>query len=176
MEISKVITDKSFILAVLLVLLGLTSRLLPHEANFAPVAAIALLSGALFDRRHALLVPMAILLISDLIIGFYSSMAFTWLGFLLIAGFGMLFRNASLTKRVVLGSLGSATIFFIVSNLGVWLLGGMYQLTLSGLVECFYMALPFFRATLLSDIIYSGVLFGLAAWAAQSYILVPKRA
>lgn len=163
MALRQIISNKSFQLAVALVAIGVIFRLLPHEANFAPVAALSLLAGALLGWRYALAVPLGIMLISDLVIGFYSSMAFTWLGFLLIAAFGMLFRKSSLTKRVVLGSLGSAVIFFVVSNLGVWLMSGMYQLNLAGLVECFTLALPFFRATLLSDIVYSGVFFSIVA-------------
>jgi hypothetical protein len=55
----------------------------------------------------------------------------------------------------------SATIFFIFSNLGVWLAGLYYPLTLAGLVECYVMAIPFFGNTLFGDLFYMGVLFGI---------------
>ncbi len=169
MEVSKTINYKIILLITGLIAFGVIFRLLPHEANFAPVAAIALLSGALLGRKYALLVPLAILLISDAILGFYSSFIFTWIGFSLIALYGMLFSKASFTKRVLLGGAGSAVIFFVVSNIGVWLAGQMYPLTIAGLVDCFYMALPFFRATIVSDLVYSGVLFGAVALLAQKH-------
>ncbi len=53
----------------------------------------------------------------------------------------------------------SSTVFFVVSNLGVWL-GGFYPLTLSGLVECFVLALPFYGAILVGDGFYAAILFG----------------
>lgn len=176
MEISKIINSKTLQIALLLITFGVVFRLLPHEANFAPVAAIALLGGAMLGRKYALFVPLAILLISDMVLGFYSSLVFTWLAFILIATYGMLFRKSSFTKRVILGGVGSASIFFIVSNFGVWAISGMYPLTLAGLAESYFMAVPFFRATLVSDLVYSGVLFGAAAWLAQTRGLFYQKA
>jgi len=153
------------IIAVILITLGAASRLLPHEANFAPIGAIALFGGAMLGWKYALWLPLGAMIISDVFIGFYSGIGFTWAAFLLIAAFGMTLRRAGLGKKVVLGGLASAIIFFIVSNFGVWVSSGMYAQTLAGLVQCYTMALPFFRMTLLSDLFYSGVLFGLQAFA-----------
>lgn len=170
MEVSSIINNRKLLLCLALALIGISFRLLPHEANFAPIAAIALLSGALLGTRYALLTVMSTMVVSDLIIGTYSSMLFTWLAFLAIALYGTLFHKASFGKRVIFGSLGSAIIFFIVSNFGVWVSSGMYSHTFAGLVECFYMAIPFLRATLLSDLMYSGLLFGAAAWVAAPHL------
>lgn len=169
MEISKIINKRSLLIAVLLVALGVGFRLLPHEANFAPIAAIALMSGALLGRKYALAVLLSIMVISDLIIGTYSSMLFTWSAFALIALYGTMFKNSSFTKRVFVGSLGSASLFFIVSNFGVWVSSGMYAHTIAGFVNCYAMAIPFFRATLVSDFVYSGALFGIAILATKTH-------
>lgn len=170
MALRQIVSNKSFQLAVVLVAIGVIFRLLPHEANFAPVAALSLLAGALLGWRYALAVPLGIMLISDLFIGFYSSMMFTWLAFLAIALYGSLFQKSGFGKRVILGPLGSTVIFYIVSNFGVWVSSGMYSHTLAGLAECFYMAIPFMRATLLSDLVYSGILFGIAALVVTPYL------
>lgn len=175
MEVPKTLNHKLILLAIGLIAIGVIFRLVPHEANFAPVAAIALLSGVMFGRKYALLVPLGILLVSDMILGLYSSFVFTWLAFGLIAIYGTLFRQASFTRRVLLGGFGSAVIFFIVSNVGTWIAGHMYPLTLAGLIDCFYMALPFFRATLVSDLVYSGVLFGALAWMVELGKVTTKR-
>ena len=169
MEISKIINKRTLLITALLVALGVGSRLIPHEANFAPIAAIALMSGALLGRKYALGVLLLIMAISDLVIGTYSSMLFTWSAFALIALYGTMFKNASFTKRVVIGSLGSASIFFVVSNFGVWVSSGMYAHTLAGLANCYIMAVPFFRATFVSDFAYSGALFGVAILATRTY-------
>lgn len=162
-------------IAVLLILFGVLMRVVPHEPNFAPISAIALLSGAYLGKKYALFVPLAIMFISDIFLGFYGSMAFTWLAFALIAVYGMLFKNAGFMPRVVFGGIGSSLLFFVVSNFGVWIVGGLYPPTLAGLVNCYYMALPFLRATFLSDVMYSAVFFGIAAIAVWSYRTVGYR-
>jgi hypothetical protein len=160
-------------LAVLLVVFGVVMRLLPHPANLAPVGAIALFGGAVLPRKLGWWLPLAVMVISDIFIGFYNGIVFTWLGFLLVGVYGMTLRNQSNWFRVPFGALGSAVIFFIVSNFGVWLVGNLYPLTLAGLIHCYEMALPFFRNTFVGDFLYGWVLFGLYALATR---LVLKRA
>ena len=45
-------------------------------------------------------------------------------------------------------------IFFIISNLGEWIHSSYYAKDISGLIECFYLAIPFFKNTLISTIFY----------------------
>ena len=52
--------------AVLLVLLGALTRLLPHPPNFVALGALALYSGARLPRRVAVAVPLAAMALSDL--------------------------------------------------------------------------------------------------------------
>jgi hypothetical protein len=151
----------------LLVVLAALSRLLPHPANFAPIGALGLFVGATFPRRAAWLVPLTALLISDLFIGFYSPllMVFVYGGFAVGGLLGRRFLSERRTPgRVLACSLINATSFFILSNFGCWVVG-MYPRTLSGLAQCYIMALPFFRNTLLGDLFYTAALFGLYALA-----------
>lgn len=150
-------------LVVLLILLAAASRLLPHPPNFAPVAAIGLFAGAMLDRRAAWAVPLVALLASDLVIGFYHPVGMLWnyLAFAscLLLGSGLLARGRRTTPRLVGATLGSAVTFFALSNFGMWA-SGYYPRTWAGLVECYTAALPFFRNTLVSDIVYVAALFG----------------
>ncbi len=155
--------SKTTVLALALVVIGIALRVIPHTANFAPVGAIALFAGAILAWRTALWLPLAIMVVSDLIIGLHPIIAFTWGGFLLVTVFGMLLRNRPNLVRVPLGAIGAALIFFLVSNLGVWLEGKMYPLTWQGLVDCYTMALPFLRTSFIADLSYSALLFGLYA-------------
>jgi hypothetical protein len=52
--------------------------------------------------------------------------------------------------------VGAPVAFFLISNFGVWLGGGLYPHTLSGLGDCYALALPFFRGTLFGDWLFAG--------------------
>lgn len=145
-----------------LIVLGVIARLVPHAWNFTPIGALGLFAGANCRPRIAWLVPLSALLVADLILGFYNpiSMVFVYVGFLagpLIGRWLIAPRRSVL--RIGSAVLMSSTVFFVVSNLGVWL-GGFYPLTLSGLVECFVLALPFYGAILVGDGFYAAILFG----------------
>jgi hypothetical protein len=150
-----------------LMLAGVLLRLIPHTANFAPVGAIALFGGAVLPARLAWWLPLGIMVVSDLIIGLHDTVLFTWLGFTLVGLYGMLWRDVSNWHRAGLGALGGATIFYIVSNFGVWAAGNMYAHTWQGLIDCYAAGLPFFRTSLAADLTYATILFGLYALATR---------
>lgn len=157
--------------ALTLVIIGVALRLIPHTANVAPVGAIALFGGAVLSARLAWWLPLAIMIVSDLFLGLHGTILFTWGGFLLVALFGMSLSHQKNWMRVPLGAVGAAVIFFIVSNFGVWVEGKLYPHTWQGLVDCYTMAIPFFKASLMADLAYSIALFSAYAIAAQ-----PKKA
>jgi hypothetical protein len=163
MEVS--VNNRMLGAALALVFFGVVMRLLPHPANLAPVGAIALFGGAVLPRKLGWWLPLAIMVASDYVLGFYSGIAFTWAAFLLVGLFGMMLRRSNNWFRVPFGALGSALIFFAVSNFGVWVQGNLYPHSWTGLTDCFTMALPFFRNTFLGDITYSVVLFGTYTFA-----------
>ena len=151
-------------ICMVLILLAVVSRLLPHPPNFTPLAAVGLFSGAYLHVRKFWLVPVTALLLSDMVIGFYPPvvMVFVYGAFILCTYIG----RAFLHERHSLLRLGGATlsgavIFFVLSNLGDWLAGLNYPLTLDGLRDCYVMAIPFFRNTLLGDLFYVTCLFGI---------------
>ena len=161
------------LIAIALVGFGVAMRLLPHPANLAPVGAIALFGGAVLPKRYGWWLPLAIMMVSDLFLGSYNGILFTWLGFLLVGLFGLTLRDKSNWFRVPIGALSGAMIFFVVSNFGVWLQGGLYDHTWAGLALCYELALPFLRNTLIGDLLYSGLLFGVYALATQ-FVPQPK--
>lgn len=160
MEIRKSPINWQLVIVVALVVAGAALRLLPHVPNVAPVGAIALFGGAMLSWRLAVWLPLAVMLLSDLVLGFYPGIEFTWAGFLIVALYGMTFRGRSLPVKVLVGGLGSGLLFYVVSNFGTWLVGGMYPPTFEGLVQCYVMGLPFLQATLTGDMLYGLVLFG----------------
>lgn len=166
--------------ALLLVLLAAIARILPHPANFSPIAAMGLFGAAYFQRRWmVMLVPFAGLFLSDLFLNnvIYRAFfpAFTWYTSLWIyAAFALvmllgwvLLRNQVKPGRVVATSLLASAIFFLVTNFSVWLESGMYSKTLAGLLGCYAAGLPFLGNTMLGDFCFSAILFGVYEWATK---------
>ena len=164
-----------FSVVTLMILLAALSRLLPHPPNFAPIGGMALF-GAAYYTRHlwAYLVPIAAMWLSDLILNnvvyaqyfdrfvwFYSGSLFTYGAFALIVLMGTFTLRKVRVPHVLFSALGASVIFFAVSNFGVWFSTEMYPKTLSGLGACYLAGIPFFRNTLLGDLVYSAALFGL---------------
>lgn len=153
-----------FLFSLLFVLLGAVSRLVPHPPNFTLMTALALTAGARMKPTQAFLCMLAILVVSDAIIGFYNPllMAFTYGSFALITWFGIGMKHDEKSRygKVVFFSVGSATLFFIVTNFGVWALPhSLYPKTFSGLVACYVAAIPFFWNTLASAVFCSVAFF-----------------
>ena len=164
------------LVALLLITFVAVSRLLPHPPNFAPVAAVAIFAGALLPRRWALSLPLAAMIISDALIGFHDTIFFTWGSFALIAVLSHKYLHGKLGwANSAAASIGASILFFVVTNFGVWLQSGMYARTLAGLVECYYMALPFFRNTVLGDMVYTLGFFGLYVLIRQAYGLYQRQ-
>ena len=152
------------IFLLILVLLAVLSRLIPHPLNFTPIGALGLFAGAYIIDKRVWLLPVCALLLSDFFVGFYEpiGMLFVYIGFALSAFIGRLLLSDKRTSlRLGGAALSSATLFFIVSNFGTWVSGTLYPMSLAGLTECFVMAIPFYGNTLLGDLFYVAVLFGL---------------
>jgi len=61
---------------------------------------------------------------------------------------------------VTIAALASSVLFFLVTNLGVWVTGTLYPKSWAGLAAAYLAALPFFRNTVLGDLSYVALLFG----------------
>ena len=145
-----------------LILILALARLIPHPPNFTPIIAVAIMSGYLFKNINlSFLVLLIIMLISDLFIGFYENVIFVYLSLTLITfTFHKISTKINFKNLFIFGFAGSL-IFFLLSNFGVWFLGSpgindiAYDKNLSGLIECYILAIPFFGNTFLSTVIFS---------------------
>ena len=170
-EPSTVFAAGPLVLAALIIVAALT-RVLPHPPNFSPIAAIALFGGAYFAARAwAVLVPLAGLLISDLVLasingGLYASWfsgSGIWVIYGCIAlttamGFGL--RGKVTGVRVLGYSLAGSALFFVVTNFAAWLGNPMYPKTAAGLVASYVAGIPFLQSSVLGTLFYAAVLFG----------------
>jgi len=144
-------------------------NVLPHAWHFTPVAASLLYFGARGSRRQ-MWIPLALLAATDVVLTrfmwhypFTWDTLVTWAWYAAILWLGTNLREKSGFLRVVLAAAASSISFFIVSNLAVWATGDMYPRTMAGLEACYYAAVPFFRATAASDLVYSLAMFGIPA-------------
>ena len=148
-------------------------RLLPHIPNFTPVGAFALFVGVFVARKHwwGLLLPLFAMFFSDLFIGFYDFklMAVVYGSFLAYTGLGMLVAKRKSIATVFLGSIGGATLFYLTTNFAVWLFSSWYPHTISGLLLSYTLALPFFKYTILGDLFFTSILFGVYEFAKVLY-------
>ncbi|HLP28498.1 MAG TPA: DUF6580 family putative transport protein [Candidatus Didemnitutus sp.] len=138
---------------VTIALVALT-RLIPHWPNFTPVMAIALMGGAMFyDRMRALIVPIAAMVLSDLALGLVMGSEYVLHGaqpwvygcVIGISLFGHAIRSWRPTALILGGGTISAVAFFLITNFAVWLGGGMYPMSVEGLIACYAAGLAFYR-------------------------------
>jgi hypothetical protein len=165
--------NQEIILALGLIIIGVAARFLPHLPNFVPITAIALFSGRYFSRKFALIIPIGIMLISDLILGFSLITFFVYAGFLVAVLIGYLWREQHSWRTIFGSSIASAVIFYLLTNFGVYITGNWYPHTFQGLIDCYLMAIPFFRLSLFGDLFYVTIFFGV--YQSLTYYLENKR-
>jgi hypothetical protein len=165
--------NKRLIYIIFVIFLGIFYRLIPHVPNFSPLYSISVFSSILpielsnkfnkLIKYISFFIPLIILFITDLILGFYKGMVFNYLAFLSYSIFSyFIFNKYSKLSKTILGlvlSVVSSIYFFIISNFGVWLLTNMYSKDLAGFILCYINALPFLKNSIISSIIFSILIF-----------------
>ena len=155
-------TKTKLIISFILITLGISCRLLPHIWNFAPIMAIVLFSAVYLGRKYAIAVPLITILLSDIFLGFYEwqMMLTVYTCYLLVGLVGLFIKKYKNAETVLAGSIVASVIFFLATNWAVWQFSPWYAKSIEGLIQCYTLALPFFRNSLLGNIFYTGVLFG----------------
>ena len=185
------------VLLVITLLIGLWRVLnnggqLTPLANFTPVGALALFGGTYFvPKVRAYFFPVLIMLISDVVMMqtyfseyrsglLYDGWYWTYAAFALMVFLGTLIKQVS-WKNVVATAVGAALVHYIVTDFGVWLGGGInlatgqpYTRDWSGFVNCYVAALPYLRNMLLSNLLYSALLFGSFELASRRFPVLTR--
>jgi len=161
--------------ALALTTLGAIARLLPHPPNFAPVGSMSLFAGARLPVWQAYLIPIALMAVTDPILGaFYGYPAyskfqlFSYISFLISVWLGRYLRGTESVPKIASFALLNSMQFFLLTNFGSWLWFQAYPRTAAGLADCYVAAIPFFGWTIAGDLVYTGVLFGLHAWLSRT--------
>jgi Family of unknown function (DUF6580) len=151
----------------LIVALAIAARFIPGAANFSPVYAGLLFGGVYLKKRDSIWFPVLLLAGSDLLVNlllyqmpFQWMQTLNWVGFAAIVMVGWWLQKRITVRNVLIASVAGPSVFFLISNFAVWIGGGMYPPTFGGLAACYTAAIPFYGNSLISGVLFSGILFG----------------
>ena len=147
--------NKHLVVGFVIILLLAASRLIPHPPNFTPILGMAIFSGAIINHRFiAYLIPLTAMLLSDLYLGFHAGMPIVYFSLAVCVLIGTFIESrVSIINSLLSISLG-VLVFFLITNFTVWYGSGMYEYSISGLMTCYFMGLPFVQNTFISSILY----------------------
>lgn len=154
---------RQVLIAIIIITLASLTRFMPHPFNFTAVGAMALFSGAVIrDKRYAFLLPVIVMFMTDLFIGFHFSILPVYGCFAFTVWLGTKIKKKKTLLPIAAASLTSSVIFFLVTNLPFWYLDlKLYPMTFSGTIQSYEMAIPFFKNQVLGDLLYNALLFGI---------------
>lgn len=166
--------NRRFWLAAFFLFIGVLSRIIPHLPNSTAIAFSSLALGFMLPRALAMIAVLIMALISDAILAYmYGYPCFGYWSFFTYSGFlASAFMGSFISKMTVFRSLvyllSTSFLFWVWTNLGVWLLSAWYAKTVYGFIACYTAALPFLRNQLLGDLIWGGVFILVFALAKQT--------
>lgn len=160
----------------LIITLAILTRFIPHISNFAPITALAIFSAAYLPKKQAVVIPLAARFVSDLFLGFFAwqLMVAVYVSHLAGVLFGLWIKRDRSNRwlKIIFSSLGASLVFFFITNFAF--LYAQYPHTWQGIIQAYANGLPFLRGTLLGDLSYTAVLFGVYGlaknWAAQKHL------
>lgn len=151
----------------LIIALAIASRFIPGAVNFSPVYAALLFGGVYLKKRDSIWFPVLLLAASDFLLNafmyrtpFHWAQMLDWIGFAAIVVVGWWLQKRVSVRNVLIASVAGPSVFYLISNFGVWLGGTMYPMTPGGLAACYAAGIPFYGNSLISGVLFSGILFG----------------
>ncbi|SDH08924.1 DUF6580 family putative transport protein [Chitinophaga filiformis] len=188
---------REILIVAMLIFLSALCRIFTNQIglwNFNAIGAAALFGGiVLKDKRLAYVVPLLSLFMSDVFLQCFTSihaldrnylgqLLFVYGAFLLITWIGTLIKKVNVLT-LLLSSIDTGVLFFLISNLGTFLTTDLYPKTGAGLLACYAAGIPFYQSDnmfssfalngLMGNVFFTAVLFG--AWAAiKQVVITPK--
>ncbi len=164
--------NKKIFLSLIFLLVAFLTRVFPHPWNWTAVGGCAIWLG--FQKQSQWvnhLMIWAVILLTDLVLGSHGTQFFVLTGFsaMLVTTF-LVSKTAwsekyQWTARITASFLASLG-FFLWSNFGVWFQGHLYPQTIEGLIQCYLLGLPFWKAQVLADLSWGLGFF----WAADQIL------
>lgn len=157
-----------FLAAFFLIVFGVVGRIFMVEfiqiPNLEIITSFSLIAGAMLGGIFTFLVPLSVIVITDMYFGNTIILIFTWSAFMIIGTFGWFFRKKMKLGYRFIGKItgvgiASSLFFYLYTNFGWWLLTNMYPHTWHGLVQCYLMGLPFLKNSLLGNLFFVPMFF-----------------
>jgi len=148
--------------------------------SFSAVYALAFCAGAFLPGRMAWWLPLTLLLSTDLVLNFFIYdvnlfnlyMLANYAGFALLIGLGRWFTSRSSWLALLGGGILGAVLFYLLTNSCAWLQNPGYPKTIAGWFQALTTGIPgfpptwtFFRNTLLSGGLFTGLFAGVMKWS-----------
>jgi hypothetical protein len=164
-----------YIPVIALMIIAAFTRFIPHPFNFTAIGAIALFGGAnIKDKRLAFLLPLMVMFVTDLFIGFHRIMIPVYSSFAFTVLLGILIQQKQNVKTIGAASVLSSVVFFMVTNLPFWF-GTRYPYSFTGAIESYTLSLPFLANQVAGDLFYNAVLFLAFALVKMRFPVVVKQ-
>lgn len=185
---------KNIVTVLSIIMSAVLLRLFPHVPNFAPISAMALFGGTYLGKKYSVIIVFITLLVSDYLLLyihpfsgefitfshiyplttlFHASTVSVYGSFLLTIGIGMWLRKYLSIQNIIVASISSSLLFFLITNFNFFYATPLYPKTVSGILEAYIMGLPFLRATVFGDLFYNGLFF--SAYAIIASIVGNKK-
>ena len=141
-------------------------------ANYTPLIAMAVFMPFVTDNKNLqLLLPVSLLLVTDLILGFYGTAMLFVYGTMFLIGLLSRYLHKDNVKRLMVNSLLSVVLWHSIVNFGVYLSG----LGNVSLAQTYLLAIPFDLRLLTSTLLFSGVFYGIRHLVKEYSYLGNKR-
>jgi hypothetical protein len=189
MTIKNTINTRTGVLAIMILSAGAWRLLFSSShtplQNYTPIGAMALFGGCYFtDKWKAYLVPLLTLWLTDLALNyfvyyhqialFYQGFIWTYAAFALMVMAGT-FINKVTINNVILASVVTALLHYIITDFGTWIDGRMYPLTWQGFTACYIAAIPFLLKMLEANLVFGGLMFGAFELAKKKFPILAMR-
>ncbi|MCD6047968.1 MAG: hypothetical protein K0S08_1615 [Gammaproteobacteria bacterium] len=158
-------TLSKLITFVIVLLLALVFRLIPHIPNFSPQIVLAIYLASFLNKRELFFAVLLLMVIVDSIHGFaanYSAFGswtfFTYTATLIISFASYASKISASRWTFVLAAILSSLGFWLWTNIESWGFSGMYEHSAQGFIKCYLLALPFLGYSLLAGVFWSVII------------------
>jgi hypothetical protein len=166
---------KSYFATILIILLYLAMRLLPHAPNGIPFIALSLFLLVIAGWLRTTCLILFTMIIVDIALSFLLGCPafgawsfFTYSSMIAILVLSQFNSRQHLTLFLPLNTGLGIGFYWAWTNFGVWLTGSLYPHTFSGLISCYTAAIPFLENSAKSNLLGTLIILGVC-WASRKH-------
>lgn len=181
-------TLKGILIISLYIFLIALSKIIPHQENYSAITGLVIFGGFMFGKKKDFfLITLVAIFVVDVIFNnfihpeyfpertgfilFEDYMIWVYLSYVLIIVLSSRFLKKFSYLKLLFTSLGSSIIFFLITNFA-WLYSTqLYPRDFNGLLMSYAAALPFFRTSLISDLFFGFLIFGVYDFIIKRYFI-----